>query len=107
MSFIKRLGYYLGGFSIGLVFLFFFFNGKRTQCSYTPDARVKKNIQQKEWTFEKDFFSIQDTLLWFKNANIRFSESSIGVDSCNVYQFEFDKGTFAVENCSEEAFFRR
>ena len=29
MSFLYRLGYYLGGFSAGLIILFFLFNGKR------------------------------------------------------------------------------
>ena len=29
MKFIHRLGFYLGGFSIGLVFLMFFLSGKK------------------------------------------------------------------------------
>lgn len=107
MSFLKRLGYYLGGFSVGLVFLFFFFNGKRTQCNYAPSARVKNNIQQKKWVFEKDFYSINDTLQWFKSANVRFGESTIGVDSCNVYMMEVYNKTFFIENCTDTAFFRR
>ena len=41
MSFLYRLGYFLGGFSAGLVILFFLFNGKRTQCNYGPE---EKNI---------------------------------------------------------------
>ena len=47
MKFIHRLGYYLGGFSIGLIFLAFFLSGKRASCDYGPDARVLKNIGQK------------------------------------------------------------
>ena len=47
MKFIHRLGYYLGGFSIGLIFLAFFLNGKRTSCDYGPEARVLKNINSK------------------------------------------------------------
>ncbi len=39
MKLIQRIGYYLGGFSIGLVILAFFLNGKKTSCSYGPDAR--------------------------------------------------------------------
>jgi len=50
MEFLHRLGYYLGGFSIGLVLLFFIFNGKRTQCHYGPEARVLDNLSDKNWT---------------------------------------------------------
>ena len=49
MSFLYRLGYYLGGFSAGLVILFFLFNGKRTQCNYGPEARVLNNLSEKHW----------------------------------------------------------
>ena len=75
MSFLKRLGYYLGGFSVGLIFLFFFFNGKRTQCTYAPEARVKKDIKSKNWVFEDNFHAIQDTVLWFKSLDVRFTEA--------------------------------
>ena len=107
MSFLKRLGYYLGGFSVGLIFLFFFFNGKRTQCSYAPEARVKKDILKKTWIFEQDFYPITDTVQWFKKATIRFSESTIGTDSCNVYVMQIDEKSFTVENCAKKATFNR
>jgi len=107
MSFLKRLGFYLGGFSVGLIFLFFFFNGKRTQCAYAPEARVKKDIQNKSWVFEDRFYAITDTVQWFKNSNVRFGESTIGKDSCNVYVMENEKVSFTVENCSDTAYFKR
>ena len=44
MNFVNRLTYFSGGFIIGLLFLMFFLSGKRTSCSYLPDARVKKDI---------------------------------------------------------------
>ena len=47
MKFIHRLGFYLGGFSIGLIFLAFFLSGKKTSCAYGPNARVLKNISTK------------------------------------------------------------
>ena len=48
MKILYRFGYYLGGFSVGLIFLAFIFNGKKTSCNYSPSARVKDNILQKE-----------------------------------------------------------
>lgn len=107
MSFLKRLGFYLGGFSVGLIFLFFFFSGKRIQCSYAPEARVKKDILNKIWVFEDDFYPIADTVQWFKKVDVRFSESNIGNDSCNVYAMRTDGKTFTVENCSKKATFKR
>jgi hypothetical protein len=47
MKFTQRLGYYLGGFAIGLVILMFFLNGKDASCDYSPNARTVKNISSK------------------------------------------------------------
>lgn len=51
MSLIKRIGFYLIGFSLGLVFLAFFFKEKRTEFCYLPNCRVLKEIRSKELTF--------------------------------------------------------
>ena len=47
MKFTQRLAYYLGGFSIGLIILMFFLNGKEASCDYSPNARTTKNISSK------------------------------------------------------------
>lgn len=47
MKFVYRLGYYLGGLTIGIFFLLFFLGGKKAQCSYFPEARVMKDIGKK------------------------------------------------------------
>ena len=54
MKFIHRLGYYLGGFSIGLIILAFFLSGKKTSCDYSPEARVLKNLRIKERTYSEE-----------------------------------------------------
>ena len=48
MKVLYRLGYYLGGFSVGLILLAFILNGKKTSCNYTPNARVIDNLLQKK-----------------------------------------------------------
>ena len=58
MKFIHRLGYYLGGFSIGLIFLAFFLSGKRASCSYGPDARVLKNISTKQLIYSRNVIDL-------------------------------------------------
>ncbi len=54
MTLLKRIGYYLGGFSIGLVLLAFFLSGKKTSCDYSPSARVKKNIRTKKHSYSEE-----------------------------------------------------
>jgi len=96
MNFVKRLGYYLSGFAIGLVFLFFFLSGKRTSCDYSPNARVKKNIRIKDrmvteqaWQFfdnqKIDTSSISDLL---SKGKVDFKKSNTQLDSCKTYHIE-------------------
>ena len=53
MTFFKRLTYYLFGFTIGLLFLLIVFGEKKTQCNYSPSSRVKNDILEKDWVFQK------------------------------------------------------
>ena len=55
MRVIDRFGYYLGGFSVGLIFLGFVFSGKKTSCNYGPSARVKNNLLQKKIDFSPNY----------------------------------------------------
>ena len=96
MSFIKRLAYYLSGFSIGIVFLLFFFSGKRTSCDYGMDARVKKIIRIKDrlitdeamLKFDRNAIdtSAISTLLY--RGDVIFKESNTSLDSCKEYHIE-------------------
>lgn len=93
MKFIHRLGYYLGGFSIGLVLLMFFLNGKDASCDYTPNARTVKNISSKPILYSNnasDFIveNTLDSLTIFnlvKFGSVDFSKSETKIDSCKVY----------------------
>ncbi len=98
MSLIKRLAFYLGGFGIGLVFLFFFVGGSGASCefSYSPSARVKKNIKLKEQIITDSSSKMlnehnQDTAAIsyiLKNGDVLFSESNTKLDSCKIYVIE-------------------
>lgn len=113
MSFLYRLGYYLGGFSAGLVILFFLFNGKRTQCNYGPEARVLNNLSEKQWEAKTtllpnmtlDSITVQ-TLL--KSADVDFAASDTKRDSCKRYALStyFDNKNIAleVENCEKTVY---
>ena len=115
MTFLQRLGYYLGGFSIGLIFLAFFLSGKKTSCDYSPNARVKKNIRLKTLQYSErasqsllrgdiDSSFINQAL---KNGTVNFSRSNTKLDSCKIYVIEAKSGekdmALTIENCDSIA----
>ena len=115
MKFVHRLGYYLGGFVIGLVLLFFFLSGKKTSCDYGPEARTLKNIRIKPRHFsEKALLSLSNAKMdtaaisiILKNGDVIFSESDTSLDSCKQYVIKGmvaeKKLKFRVENCEAKA----
>ncbi len=115
MKLIQRVGYYLGGFSIGLILLAFFLGGKRASCSYGPQSRVLKNISTKQLVYSQnaiesfknrsiDSLTIIDIL---HNGSVNFSKSQTNLDSCNIYVIEKAvhdlEISLTVENCENEA----
>lgn len=108
MKFIQRLGYYLGGLSIGLIILAFFLNGKDVSCDYGPEARVLKNINSKQilynHKFVKDSAAIKHILL---SGNVNFSKSTPRKTPCGIYIIEGKYNDYivelTVENCDSIA----
>ncbi|MCH7524261.1 MAG: hypothetical protein IIC74_04440 [Bacteroidetes bacterium] len=111
MKLIHRIGYYLGGFSIGLIFLAFFLSGKRASCSYGLDARVLKNISTKQLVYSQnvlellknksiDSLTISEIL---KLGDVDFSKVDRDIEFCKIYiiEHEIDEKDIAltVENC--------
>ncbi|MGM0636499.1 MAG: hypothetical protein ACQESK_10580 [Bacteroidota bacterium] len=119
MKFIKRLGYYLSGFAIGLVILFFFLAGKKTSCDYGLDARVKKNIRIKDRVIaekaQQDFKKLQiDTAsisAILSNGSVNFNKSDTSSDSCKTYfisgKYQEKKLDMIFENCDSTATINR
>ena len=115
MKLIQRIGYYLGGFSLGLIILAFFFSKKKTSCSYGPEARVLKNINTKKIVLSDqiqyeltqqniDTIIIHNVL---KNGDINFSESKTRQEPCGLYIIEGSSENkeviLTVENCDSIA----
>lgn len=115
MNLFQRIGYYIGGFAIGLVILAFFFNGKKTSCSYGPDARVLKNIRIKRMAYSEgiqakllennlDSVAVSSVL---KKGNINFSKSDSRKKPCGMYLVEGDYNDkdieLTIENCESTA----
>ena len=109
MKLIQRIGYYLGGFSMGLIILAFFLNGKKTSCSYGPEARVIKNINSKNIIYDASIQPLDSTLInhILKNGNINFSKSNTRQEPCGIYLLEGNYNNtevkLTVENCDSIA----
>ncbi|MCB0448154.1 MAG: hypothetical protein KDD03_11720 [Gelidibacter sp.] len=115
MKFIHRLGYYLGGFSIGLILLAFFLSGKKTSCDYGPNARTTKNIANKKKLYSEDAKSIMeiyqmDTLSvsnLIRYGNVDFSKSDTKSEGCKSYSVENTfkdlNVTLKISNCDSVA----
>lgn len=115
MKFIHRLGYYFGGFALGLIILAFFLSGKKTSCAYGPNARTTKNISQKPKsysenaqlamkTFEMDTMVVADLI---KYGTVNFSESDTKSKTCKTYiiknSFKNQQFQLQVKNCDSLA----
>ena len=115
MNLLQRIGYYLGGFSIGLIILAFFLNGKKTSCSYGPDARVLKNIRLKKIVYsdaikpllEKNYLDSVAINYILRKGDVNFSESNTRQKPCGIYIVEGDYKDkdirLTVENCDSIA----
>lgn len=115
MPFIKRLGYFLFGLSIGLVFLAFFLNKKTketdTSFCYLPNCRVLKDMRSKPLYFSE---SIDQDLLnktldsltinyFFLEGDVNFSLSDTKSVPCKTYVIEAEikdkEALLTVKNC--------
>ncbi len=94
MNLFKRFVYYLGGFAIGLVFVFFFLGGKKSSCSYFPNERVLKEIRFKHREISPlaiDFFETHkiDTVVIRKllhQGKVDFAKSKTSTQApCRIY----------------------
>jgi|SRR5690625_1768398 len=115
MKLFKRFAYYFGGFSIGIIAVFFIWGGKEASCAYFPNARVLKEIRSKDKEFSpqaEEFFLVNqidstdiDQIL--HQGKVHFGESHIGRNVvCRVYVIsgnlqEENKLQIEVELCEE------
>ncbi len=119
MKFIQRLGYYLSGFTIGLIMLFFFLNGKKTSCDWGLDARVMKNIRLKDrhvtdealTFFQNQQIDTSNISIILKKGDVNFKQSDVQAEPCKIYQVEGkveqQKLGLIFENCDSTAILKR
>jgi hypothetical protein len=115
MKLIHRTGYYLAGFSVGIVILAFIWKGKKAEFNYFPDARVLKNINTKKQRFSNNVeLAIQNNKIdsiaisyILKKGDVNFSKSQTKRKPCKIYIIEGDYDdkeiVLTVENCDSIA----
>ena len=104
MPLLKRIGYYLGGFAIGLVILAFIWKKKDTQFCYSPNCRVLKDIRTKKLNLEN--ISVNDTAVVqaiLKKGDVIFSKSDTKSKPCRTYFIKNKEAEIQVKNCDSIA----
>ena len=108
MKLLYRLGFYLAGFSVGIILLSVIFKGKKTSCNYGPNDRVIMNLSKKIWQSTLVNNSTFDSISFDKfldMASVDFNKSNTTKDSCKVYYLDGywkEKAiSLEVENCEK------
>jgi hypothetical protein len=108
MKLLYRLGFYLAGFSIGIILLSVIFRGKKTSCNYSPNDRVMINLSKKSWHSTLVNNTIFDSIAFHKFldvASVDFNKSDTAKDSCRVYYLDGywkeQAISLEVENCEK------
>jgi len=96
MRLLHRIGYYLGGFSLGLIVLAFFINTK----SYTLSRKANTSLTQ----LQLDTVTINHVL---QNGDINFGESQPRKEPCGEYIMYGETSKeqelkLILENCEDE-----
>ncbi|WP_273566715.1 DUF4258 domain-containing protein [Maribacter halichondriae] len=119
MAFLKRLGFYLFGLSIGIVFLAFFLKKKSDETGvsfcYFPNCRTLKDIRSKPLQYsyeidrmiqEKKIDSV-DIAYFLNEGDVDFGSSDTKSTDCKTYYIEGElknkEAVLEVENCQEKA----
>ncbi|MDF4223207.1 DUF4258 domain-containing protein [Maribacter sp. M208] len=123
MDFVKRLGFFLVGLSIGIIFLTFFLKKKSQETGvyfcYLPDCRTLKDIRSKSMHYsdeakkqlqEYQLDSVAVTYI-LTEGDVDFSKSDTKSVPCKTYVVESDYKEldyiFTVRNCREKAILQK
>lgn len=119
MDFLKRLGFYLVGLSIGIVFLTMFFKKKSAETGvyfcYLPNCRTLKDIRSKPMYYSDEVkhkmqeYQIDslDISYILTEGDVDFGRSDTKSVPCKTYFVESElkkkEWIFTVRNCANKA----
>ncbi|NAS13597.1 DUF4258 domain-containing protein [Poritiphilus flavus] len=117
MPLLKRIGLYLVGLSIGLIFLTLFLKKKSdqtgTEFCYLPNCRVLKDLRSKPISYSGSVEAMmQDQVLdsaviarFLSDGDIDFGLSDTKAEPCKTYVIEAElrtgSGKLTVSNCPD------
>jgi hypothetical protein len=117
-SFFKRLGFYLFGLSIGIVFLAFFFKKKTEETGvsfcYFPNCRTLKDMRSKPISYSAEIqrllanqqLDTTDINSFFNDGDVDFGRSDTKSVACKTYYIEgvvnTKEAVLEVKNCREK-----
>jgi hypothetical protein len=119
MAFIKRLGWYLVGVSIGLVFLAFVLKKKSGEDGinfcYLPNCRVLKDFRSKPLTYtnkvKEQISSMQLDSIYFSkvfaDGDVNFGKSNTEAKPCKLYYVNFKEREIQLQNCEDKIIIER
>ncbi len=123
MAFLKRLGFYLIGLSIGLIFLIVFLKNKAeetgTSFCYLPNCRVLKELRSKPMTYSPEFQQLLDSGVvdsldisaYLTDGDIDFKNSDTRSTPCKSYRIESPReqqtAVLIVDNCMDTIVLQR
>jgi hypothetical protein len=111
MSFLKRLGFYLTGLAIGLIFLAFILNRKKAQFCYLPNCRVLKELRSKPLAYSEKLskqlteHGLDSTAVYgfLTDGEIHFGASDTKTKPCKTYvienEIEEQEALLTIQNC--------
>lgn len=118
MAFLKRLGFYLIGLSIGLVILAFFFKKKSEKTGaefcYLPNCRVLKDLRSKPLSYSEDISLLlkdrkldsTDIAHFLHAGDVNFKRSDTRSNPCKTFVINATlndrDAVLTVRNCENE-----
>ena len=119
MAFLKRLGFYLFGLAIGLVFLAIFFKKKTEETGvsfcYFPNCRTLQDIRSKPLAYSDDVRELMNgnqldsvkIAYFLREGKVDFKKSDTKSKPCKTYiievEFEEKPAIMTVQNCLDNA----
>ncbi|GGG98018.1 hypothetical protein GCM10011416_15120 [Polaribacter pacificus] len=96
MVWFKRVWYYLIGFTLGSIVVYFIWTGKEVSFDYGPDARTLKTIRIREKIYSDDanqtlkLNRLDTTAINYilQNGDVNFSKSDQRAKPCATYYIE-------------------
>ena len=111
MELKRRFTLFGFGFTLGIILLFFFLNGKKASCNFFPNERVLDILRYKHHAYSDEVLQIMSEkeidsvsiIAILLNGDVDFSKSKTRNEPCRYYwidgYIQKKESSIYVENC--------